>query len=220
MSNDENTAHADSKCPECRADTEHEEIDVGVGTVCGPRSCYNCGWVESERFKIPDIDFGRLDLIANNDSSNKPIKQIYDGYMNDSSPVPRTTTEFGQPAPTPNDKPALWPMVIEDVKNLYPNEPEVYASIEIRADMAARDQFGRKKYGVPLQPNNGRDPLKDAYEELLDAAVYLKQTIVEKSERKPTVGSRSYSDLIALEKLYKSTLAMIFEIYCIQEGVT
>ena len=57
-------------------------------------------------------------------------KPIYDGYA-PARPFPKLVTEFGQPAPIQNDKPALWPMVIEDFKNLYPNEPEVYASIEI-----------------------------------------------------------------------------------------
>jgi hypothetical protein len=42
-------------------------------------------------------------------------------------------------------------------------------------DMEARDQFGRNKYGTPLQPLNGRDPLQDAYEEVLDMSVYMRQ---------------------------------------------
>jgi len=61
----------------------------------------------------------------------------------------------GQPAPIPNNEPALWPKVIKD--------------------MEARDKFGRNKYGTPLQPLNGRDPLQDAYEEVLDMSVYMKQ---------------------------------------------
>jgi hypothetical protein len=46
--------------------------------------------------------------------------------------------------------------------------------------MKARDQFGRAKYGTPLQAGNGRNSLKDAYEECLDMAVYLKQSIIER----------------------------------------
>jgi hypothetical protein len=46
------------------------------------------------------------------------------------------------------------------------------------------DAFGRHcvgidRYGVPLHPHNGRDSLTDAYEELLDAAVYLKNEMIE-----------------------------------------
>lgn len=65
-----------------------------------------------------------------------------------------------QPAPTRNDSTPVWQLVI--------------------ADMQARDEFGRAKYGTPLQANNGRDALVDAYQEILDAAVYLRQLIVER----------------------------------------
>ncbi len=65
-----------------------------------------------------------------------------------------------QPAPIGNDKPAVWGLVM--------------------ADMQARDQEGRRKYGVPLQPFNGRDVLIDTYQELLDACVYIRQAIYER----------------------------------------
>lgn len=72
-----------------------------------------------------------------------------------------------QPAPVANDRPAVWPLVVEDMK--------------------ARDAVGRQRYGVPLQPNNGRDALRDAYEEALDLAVYLKQALLENGDQ---LGSR------------------------------
>lgn len=65
-----------------------------------------------------------------------------------------------EPAPKPSAHPAVWPLVIRD--------------------MADRDTFGREKYGVPLQPHNGRDALKDAYQEALDLAVYLRTAIYER----------------------------------------
>ena len=68
-----------------------------------------------------------------------------------------------QPAPVANDQPAVWPLVI--------------------MDMAARDQVGRARYGVPLQPHNGRDALRDAYEESLDLCAYLRQAIMERDGR-------------------------------------
>jgi hypothetical protein len=46
--------------------------------------------------------------------------------------------------------------------------------------MQARDHAGRQKYGMPLQAHNGRDPLVDLYQELLDAVVYLRQAIEER----------------------------------------
>lgn len=48
---------------------------------------------------------------------------------------------------------------------------------------ASGDKFGRRKYGTPLQPFNGRDPLVDAYQEVLDLAVYLRQAIWEREVR-------------------------------------
>ena len=66
---------------------------------------------------------------------------------------------MNQPAPTPNDSVPIWELVI--------------------ADMQARDQLGRERYGTPLQAHNGRNALQDAYEEALDMAVYLRQAIEE-----------------------------------------
>lgn len=65
-----------------------------------------------------------------------------------------------QAAPVKNDSKPIWEMVIEDMRE--------------------RDNLGRKRYGTPLQANNGRDALRDAYEEVLDLAVYLKQEIEER----------------------------------------
>lgn len=49
----------------------------------------------------------------------------------------------------------------------------------VQQDLEARLQVGIKRYGQPLQPHNGRDALRDAYEEVLDLAVYLRQAIYE-----------------------------------------
>lgn len=53
----------------------------------------------------------------------------------------------------------------------------------VQADIAARDRVGRAKYGTPLQAGNGRDALRDAYEEALDLAFYLRQAIAERDGR-------------------------------------
>lgn len=66
-----------------------------------------------------------------------------------------------QPAPRETIGRPVWELVIED--------------------MRARDAVGRRRYGVPLQANNGRDALRDAYEEALDLAVYLRQAIEERA---------------------------------------
>ncbi len=71
-----------------------------------------------------------------------------------------------QPAPIPNNTASMHDLVI--------------------ADMVERKGFGYAKYGTTLQAHNGRDPLIDAYQEVLDLAVYLRQTIEERGDRAVT----------------------------------
>ena len=47
----------------------------------------------------------------------------------------------------------------------------------VMQDMESRRLFGIARYGVPVQVGNGRDPLVDLYQELLDACVYIRQEI-------------------------------------------
>jgi hypothetical protein len=65
-----------------------------------------------------------------------------------------------QPLPTPNTYP-----IIQDL---------------VMADMAKRLDLGVIRYGTGLQPFNGRDPLRDLYEELLDACNYVRQLMYER----------------------------------------
>ncbi len=69
-------------------------------------------------------------------------------------------SEWGQPAPQKNLLPPITDIVIRDLNS--------------------RTELGKKKYGTPLQPFNGRDALKDAYEEALDLCQYLRQAIYER----------------------------------------
>lgn len=48
------------------------------------------------------------------------------------------------------------------------------------ADIEIRKQVGMQRYGTFLQPHNGRDALRDAYEEALDLCQYLKQALMER----------------------------------------
>lgn len=68
-----------------------------------------------------------------------------------------------QQAPIPNSGVPVWDLVI--------------------ADMKERDNIGRARYGTPLQTQNGRDHLIDAYQEALDLVVYLRAAIEERKER-------------------------------------
>lgn len=71
---------------------------------------------------------------------------------------------------------AVWELVMDDVRERYVS-PDVLP--HVLADMRERDDIGRSRYGTPLQPFNGRDALVDAYQELLDGAVYLRQSLAE-----------------------------------------
>jgi hypothetical protein len=59
-------------------------------------------------------------------------------------------------------------------------------------DLADRKEFGIRKYGTALQAFNGRRPIVDAYQEVLDAANYLKQMYEEAKERGLAYGDIEY----------------------------
>jgi len=50
---------------------------------------------------------------------------------------------------------------------------------KIRSDLFQREQVGIDRYGTAPQAHNGRDSIIDAYQEALDLACYLRQTIEE-----------------------------------------
>ena len=64
-----------------------------------------------------------------------------------------------EPDPIHNENPAIWDLVVQD--------------------MIDKDRAGSEKYGTRLQGFNGRSALRDAYQEVLDLAVYLRQRIWE-----------------------------------------
>lgn len=49
----------------------------------------------------------------------------------------------------------------------------------VLADLTNRAMEGKEKYGEPLLAHNGRNALWDLYQELLDAAMYIRQAIEE-----------------------------------------
>lgn len=57
---------------------------------------------------------------------------------------------------------------------------ELDVQSQVIADIEARRQVGISRYGTALQPFNGRDALRDLYEELLDACCYIKQVLIER----------------------------------------
>lgn len=53
----------------------------------------------------------------------------------------------------------------------------------VKADLDDRDRYAIHKFGDRIEPFNGRDALIDAYQEVLDLAVYLRGEIYERSEK-------------------------------------
>lgn len=64
-----------------------------------------------------------------------------------------------QPIPETNDRPFIQDLVVNDIED--------------------RKQFGINKYGTALQSGNGRDMVRDAYEESMDLVIYLRGIIDE-----------------------------------------
>ena len=54
-------------------------------------------------------------------------------------------------------------------------------------DLIERREFGTSKYGEPLKAFNGRDPLIDAYQELIDLLVYIRQHMEESNADESTI---------------------------------
>jgi hypothetical protein len=53
----------------------------------------------------------------------------------------------------------------------------------VQDDLDERLALGLQRYGQPLQPFNGRNQLRDAYEEALDLCVYLRSALYEQEHR-------------------------------------
>lgn len=68
-----------------------------------------------------------------------------------------------QPNPIPNNSIPIVDLVIQD--------------------MEERKRIGKERYGVFLQAHNGREAIRDAYEEALDLAIYLRQVLEETSNK-------------------------------------
>jgi hypothetical protein len=63
-------------------------------------------------------------------------------------------------SPKPAKKKSITDMVIEDLRG--------------------RERKGYETYGGPLLPHDGRDSMRDLYEELLDAAQYIRKVMEER----------------------------------------
>lgn len=83
-----------------------------------------------------------------------------DRYNDDGSP----RREGDQVRPTPNTETSCQQRFMD----------------RISQDMPPRMELGLQRYGTLLQPFNGRDFMKDTFDELLDLSVYLEGVAVER----------------------------------------
>lgn len=90
------------------------------------------------------------------------------------------------------------PRVIDDVE-LHRSFVSESLVAGVKADFEARITLGIERYGHPLQTHNGRDATRDAYDELLDAAHYLKQLLLEAERPKARLA-------------YWSVLGLVFDV--------
>ena len=102
-----------------------------------------------------------------------------------------------QPLPSPNDGPSMHELVCED---LWRGGAAGKLEDAVIADMKARKRLGLERYGSLLQADNGRDALKDLYDELADAAVYARQVMVERYEP------------LEVDQLYTALLHMLVQV--------
>lgn len=82
-----------------------------------------------------------------------------------------------------NERPLRFEVTPEAVATIRNNRDSSAMDEHIIADLQYRSQVGEDKYFTVLTTFNGRNALRDAYEEFLDAYVYLTQYLLELEER-------------------------------------
>lgn len=67
----------------------------------------------------------------------------------------------------------------ESMHDVAARDAAAYGYRRVAQLLGERRRFGLRKYGTLLRAHNGRNPICDAVEELLDALVYLAQAVTE-----------------------------------------
>ena len=127
-----------------------------------------------------------------------------------------------QPPPLSTSRRPAWDIVIEAMQTLKGRDG--YGAIHDRvvADMRERDQTGRVRYGVPLTADNGRKHLVDAYQELLDGAVYLVAWLDElgltPSASAYGAGFSNWYEILSVQEIVWNHLRAIIRLRALIEG--
>lgn len=81
---------------------------------------------------------------------------------------------WGEPPTALEMLPLIHQLVVNDIKDSGNGEAQ-----EVLSDILSRQALGIDKYGTALRAFNGRNAIKDSYEEALDMCCYLRQAIFE-----------------------------------------
>lgn len=129
----------------------------GTATV---QRCPACTKGQHWRCDVTNMNIGAVDAddfidvsCSCYDNSPDTHNELFHSVGSDASEPTKQRSE-DQDLPEPNDHYYAHDLLVEDIM--------------------ARQRLGIKRYGVGLQPFNGRDTLQDAYDEVLDLAVYLR----------------------------------------------
>lgn len=140
----------------------------------GWRECYRCKLDRNRRYlNLKRGKEKREEIIRQIERCEKEIAEAKERLMKSVTPVELLglkdwmyerrlwMRDLNEPEPPPraSDKPDMW--------------------LEVMKDMKGRRRHGIRLYGTPLQPFNGRSFLRDAYQEVLDLAVYMRGKIWE-----------------------------------------
>lgn len=112
-----------------------------------------------------------------------------------------------QPAPVDTGAPPIWPLVVEYLVSSQVRRAHAVTAL-LGADMRARDEQGRAKYGVPLTADNGRDHLVDAYQEALDLCAYLRADVQVHTEEERAASWHLFEQAVDLAWALRIRLAI------------
>lgn len=122
-----------------------------------------------------------------------------------------------QDKPKPSSHPDCHQMSIWSHKSIFANSKYLHDSIKMISDRA---DFGLKKYGEPLRPFNGRDPLIDLAQEIVDGLAYCHQCIYEYgwNDEREDYDSSLYENFLQIRMNLNASLIMISRIVAETKG--
>lgn len=105
-------------------------------------------------------------------------------------------------------------------KNNYPCVADVVAANlleagyppQIAADVMARKEMGLKKYGMALQPCNGRNNLNDLYQEIIDALKYAQTEYLERCIQ------QKFPQVDEILEVYNALFILVEKVYNLKNG--